>query len=266
MKKDSIQDQWDKAAKAWVDFVRTGKDYYRTELNHPAMLEVLGDIRGRRILDLGCGEGWNTRIVAKKGANVTGVDFSVRLIDYAALQEKKDKLGIDYLVLDACNLHKFKRNSFDIVICFMALQDIDNYQDAIKEVHRVLKKGGRFVFAVPHPCFEKRMDGDKVISGWEHKKKTKDKSDKGAPFLKVDRYFDTCGYTIAWNMKRLTHHFETTSFHRTLSDYADALYKAGLMISRLKEPKPTKRGLAKHPGLKKVLKIPQSIVVEAVKC
>lgn len=247
MKKDIIQTQWDKAAKAWVDFVRTGKDYYRTELNHPAMLEILGDIRGRRILDLGCGEGCSTRIVAKKGANVTGVDFSVRLIDYAALQEKKDKLGIDYLVLDGCNLCKFKRNSFDIVICFMALQDIDNYQDAIKEVHRILKKGGRFVFAIPHPCFERRIVGDKVISG-------------------VDRYFDTCGYTIAWNMKRLTHHFETTSFHRTLSDYADALYNAGLMISRLKEPKPTKGGLAKHPALKRVLRIPQSIVVEAVKC
>ncbi|MDH5185630.1 MAG: SAM-dependent methyltransferase, partial [candidate division WOR-3 bacterium] len=73
MKKDSIQKQWDKAAEAWADFVRTGRDYSRFEMNNPAMFKLLGDIRGKKILDLACGEGYNSRIMASKGAKVTGV-------------------------------------------------------------------------------------------------------------------------------------------------------------------------------------------------
>jgi hypothetical protein len=66
-------------------------------------------------------------------------------------------------------------------------------------------------------------------------------------------------------MKQLSHHFVTTSFHRTVTDYADALFDARFLISKLKEPKPTKKGLALYPELKKNLRIAQSIVIEAVK-
>lgn len=267
MKRDSIQKQWDDAAEAWVDFVRTGKDYSRDEMNNPAMFEVLGNIRRKRILDLACGEGYNTRIMARKGAKVIGIDFSKKMIDFAIQQEEKEKLGIDYYVLDTCNLHILKNNTFDIVVCFMALQDIRNYQGAVKEVWRVLKKRGRFVFVIPHPCFEIRIIGGKIIGGWVYKKGTKDKSTENALYKKVDRYFDTHRDIVSWEMERLTKHFKTTSFHRTLTGYADALHNAGLMISRLKEPKPTKRGLAKYPiYFKKTLRIPDSIVIEAVKC
>lgn len=66
MKKNSLAQQWDDAAETWVDFVRTHKDYDREDLNNPAIFEMLCDIRGKRILDLGCGEGYNSRIMAKK--------------------------------------------------------------------------------------------------------------------------------------------------------------------------------------------------------
>lgn len=279
MKENSIQKQWDVAAEAWVDFVRTGKDWTREYLNNPAMFKMLGNIRGKIILDLGCGEGYNTRIMAKKGAKVTGVDFSKKMVDLAVKEEKRKKLGIDYHASDAYNLRMFKNKTFDIVACFMALQDIKDYKGAIKEVSRVLKKYGRFVFVIPHPCFEVRIIGDKKIGGWEYKKGTKersidnvpywtkDKLIKNALYYTVDRYFDTRKDVILWKMERLTKHFETTSFHRTLTDYSDALYSAGFLISRLKEPKPTKRGLAKHPEyFEGNLRIPQFIVVEAVKC
>lgn len=257
-----IQAEWDTAARAWVDFVRTGKDYHRDELNNPAMFEILGDICEKKILDLACGEGYNARIMAKKGAQVTGVDFSEEMINFAIQAEKEDILGIDYYVLDACSLYIFGENTFDIVTCFMALQDIENYQDAIKEAARVLKDGGRFVFVIPHPCFEKRVLNGTIIGGWEYKG---EKSPENALYYKMDKYFDTHGYTISWDMERLHHHFQTTSFHRTLTDYTNALHNAGLMISKLKEPKPTKKGLKKH-CMKESLRIPQSIVIEAVKC
>ena len=166
MKKDSVQKQWDTAVEPWVDFVCTRKDYFRDEMNNPAMLELFGDIRGKRILDLGCGEGDNSRIMARNGAKVTGVDFSKKMIDFAIQQEKNEGFGIDYYVLNASNLHTFKENAFDIVICFMALQDIEDYQDAIKEAYRVLRKCGRFASSIPHPCFE--VKSQSTLSSGQH--------------------------------------------------------------------------------------------------
>ena len=135
-----LKKQWDSVVEAWSDFVRAGRDYYRDEMNNPAMFEMLGNIRAKKMLDLGCGEGYNSRIMARKGAEVTGVDFSKKMIRAAIELEDKERLGIEYLVADACDLHMFKSKIFDVVTCFMALQDIENYQDAVREAFRILKR------------------------------------------------------------------------------------------------------------------------------
>jgi hypothetical protein len=66
-------------------------------------------------------------------------------------------------------------------------------------------------------------------------------------------------------MKRLEKPFRTTSFHTTFTDYFDALYKSRLFVSRLVEPKPTKRGLLEHPSLREHLITPESVIIEAIK-
>ena len=246
-KKESIKKEWNDAAEPWVDFVRKGKDYYRDELNNPATFRLIGDVRDRLVLDLACGEGYNTRILARKGAKVTGVDFSEKLIELARRQEAKEKLGICYYVLDATDLKEFSGNHFDLVACFMSLQDIENYEKAISEVARVLKNRGRFVFSVPHPCFETIIADGKRVSA-------------------ARRYFGIVKYPVQWEMERLVKPFTTTSFHRTLTDYFDALYKSKLVVSRLIEPRPTQEGLQKHPQLREVLVTPQSIIIESIKC
>ena len=121
------------------------------------------------------------------------------------------------------------------------------------------------MFAIPHPCFETRIRDNKVYGEWAFKKQTEPGIPENALHYKVDRYFDNHRFIVPWKMKRLTQQFETTSFHRTLSDYAQALNQAGFGISRLNEPRPTKGGMEKHPLMKLNLRIPQSIVVEAVK-
>ena len=244
--KDSVMNQWDDAAESWADFVRQGKDYYRDELNNPAAFRLIGNVKGQLVLDLACGEGYNTRILARKGARVTGADFSARLIGVARIEEAKERLGIDYRVSDAADLSEFSGNCFDLVTCFMALQDIKNYERAVSEVARVLKNKGRFVFSIPHPCFEMVVD-------------------KGNRISTTTRYFGAAEDHIRWKMERLLKPFETTSFHRTLTDYFSVLHKNRLLIRRLVEPQPTKQGIKKHPPLKEVLLRPQSAVIEAVK-
>lgn len=88
---------------------------------------------------------------------------------------------------------------------------------------------------------------------------------EGERIRAVERYFRTMQYTIEWSMKRLTKPFKTTSFHRTLTEYFDALYRAKLVVTRLVEPRPTRKMLQKYPGLQDVLEIPQSSVIESVK-
>lgn len=238
-KKESVKKEWNDAAESWADFVRKGKDYYRDELNNPATFKLIGDVRGRLVLDLACGEGYNTRILARKGAKVTGVDYSEKLVELAQREEAKEKLGICYGVLDAADLSNLSSNHFDLVTCFMSLQDIENYKVAISEVARVLKNRCRFVFSIPHPCFETA----------------------GA----TRSYFEVIRYPVQWKMKRLVKPFRTTSFHRTLTDYFDALYRSRLFASRLVEPRPTREGLLKYPPLREVLVIPQSIIIESIK-
>jgi len=259
-KKDEVMRVWDEASEAWMSFVREGKDYYRDWLNNPATFKLIGDIEGKRVLDIACGEGYNTRLLAKKGADVTGVDISEKMIEQARQKETEENLGITYIVSDAASLKALPSNHFDLATCFMSLQDIENLDDAISEAARVLKKKGRFVFSIPHPCFEKIVKDNK---GWRWRNKSAARTDEDEGQRKGE-YFDNVKYEIHWTMERLTRPFKTISFHRTLTDYSQALFQNGFHISRLVEPKPTMEGISKHPPLGKVLETPQSIIFEAV--
>jgi ubiquinone/menaquinone biosynthesis C-methylase UbiE len=165
--KKSVKKEWDDASEAWADFVRKDKDYCRTEMNNPATFKLIGDVKGKHVLDITCGEGYNTRILAKKGAKVTGVDFSKKLIELAKQEEAKEKLGICYHVLDAAYLKGFPSDHFDIVTCFMAVQDIEDYETAISEVARVLRNHGRFIFSITHPCFETIIVKAERVKAWQ---------------------------------------------------------------------------------------------------
>jgi len=239
-------DAWDVAAEGWVDFVRTGKDYFRDSLNNPPTFKLIGNVKEKKVLDLACGEGYNTRILARKGAKVTGVDHSRKLIYFARAEERRERLGIRYYAMDANCLKGISDSSIDLVTCFMALQDIEDYEGAVAEVARVLKHSGCFVFSIPHPCFESLVVNGVKINA-------------------AERYFEKIEYPIEWNMERLRKHFKTVSFHRTLTDYSLALVRSGLFISRLVEPRPTREAVRKHRGLRDELIRPQSIIFGSIK-
>jgi ubiquinone/menaquinone biosynthesis C-methylase UbiE len=264
---DRLALEWNTAGESWADFVREGKDHYREEMNNPAFFKLIGNVRGKRVLDLACGEGYNTRILARKGARVVGVDFSRKLIELAKQKDMVDRLGIDYCVSDAGDLRTLSSDWFDVVTCSMALMDIEDYEDAVREVARVLKKSGRFVFSITHPCFEwgSTMANGQSLGEWKYEAGTENTPERKALHLEVKRYFGIVRCTTSWTMKRLVAPFKTTSFHRTLTDYFQVLYKNGLLVQRLVEPRPTNVGAQKYPGLRKHKKIPHAVIIEAVK-
>jgi ubiquinone/menaquinone biosynthesis C-methylase UbiE len=263
---DKVSREWDEASKSWADFVRMGKDYFREEMNNPATLRMIGNVKDKQLLDLSCGEGYNTRILAKKGARVIGVDFSKKMIILARQREKRDRLGIRYYVSDAADLKELENERFDVVTCFMALMDIERYEDAISQVARVLKNDGRFVFSITHPCFEYGDTvGGEPIGEWKYEEGKENAAERKAVHLEVRKYFGITKCEVSWDMERLVKPFQTTSFHRTLTDYFQALHKSGFVVTRLVEPKPTSKGVSEYPSLRKHTLIPHSIIIEAIR-
>jgi SAM-dependent methyltransferase len=148
----------------------------------------------------------------------------------------------------------------------MALMDIERYEDAISQVARVLKKNGRFVFSITHPCFEYGDTvGGEQIAEWKHDEGKENATERRTMHLEVRKYFGITRCEVVWDMERLVKPFQTTSFHRTLTDYFRALHKSGFVVTRLVEPKPTSKGVSEYPSLKKHTLIPHSMIIEAMK-
>jgi SAM-dependent methyltransferase len=256
--------RWNQGAKSWVEFVRGGKNYYSEYLNGPALKRMIGDVEGKKVLDIGCGEGYFSRFFARKGASVVGVDLSDALIKAAVEEEQKQPLGVKYFVADAANVNMLESESFDIAFCYMALLDIRDFEGAISEASRVLKTWGRFVVLIEHPCFTlfRVLDG-KPVSGW----KTRFLEDGSKEYLYywTADYLVRHSYTVEWKHDRMPSIFVTTGFHRPLCDYVNALNKNGLVVTRLDEPQPLEEGVRLHPPMKKHYRVPQSIIIEATK-
>src|SRR5262245_26881124 len=95
---------WNGNAKAWTQLARAGYDVYRDYLNTPAFFAMLADVTGLAGLDIGCGEGHNTRLLATRGAHVTAIDIAEDFIASARQAEALEPLGIEYHVASAVEL------------------------------------------------------------------------------------------------------------------------------------------------------------------
>jgi len=245
---------WDHGADAWDDFVETGKDWYRDELNAPALLAACGEVRALRVLDIGCGQGYFSRLLARKGAKVTGVDVSEQQVANARRHEAEEPLGIHYLVLDAARLEeRLPEGSFDMVTACFALGDTSDPGAVVQAVSRVLRPGGRFVLSDAHPCT------DIPFREW-------DRDDDGRRrSLKIDRYFETGPFNCRWNMKRLKYHWDSPGRRHTLEQSSRAFEQAGFLIRRIREPRPTLEQVAARPELEDCYRLPYLLVFDLVK-
>src|SRR5262249_49937783 len=132
---------WNSNANAWTKLARAGYDVYRDYLNTPAFFQILPDVTGASGLDIGCGEGHNTRLLAKRGAKMTAIDIAEDFIANASQLEELEALGIDYRVASAVNL-PFADASFDFATGFMSFMDIPELDRVLVEAHRILKPHG----------------------------------------------------------------------------------------------------------------------------
>jgi len=230
---------WDENAVAWAAEVRLGRDLAREFLNNPAFLAFVGDLNDQDVLDAGCGEGYNTRILARRGARMTGVDLSERMIALAREEERRQPLGIRYLHTSYADLGELADASFDAVVSFMALMDGPHFDRAMAESFRILRPGGRLAFSITHPCFITKG------SRW-----LRDAEGRKVQWV-VGDYFNAAGWVDRWRFTDAppeAPEFAVPRFDRTLAEYLNTVLAAGLVLEQIAEPRPSEEYCAAHPS------------------
>jgi SAM-dependent methyltransferase len=248
---------WEAIADGWAERMRTNTDWNRPVILDRPHQELVGEVRGLRVLDAGCGEGRFARMLAQRGASVTGIDLSARMIAHARANEEEAPLGIEYRVADMSDQSQFGDASFDLAVAYLSIIDVPDYRRAISEIARVLAGGGRFVFSIVHPCFytpdsswEPRIPGIVPVR------------DRDRLYLKVDNYFPAREMRFRmWP----TAPAETVNYHRPLSDYAGALRDAGFLIRDILEPTPDPELAEKMDALKAFFRAPNFLIFDCLK-
>jgi ubiquinone/menaquinone biosynthesis C-methylase UbiE len=231
MNANDVAAHWESNAETWTIYSRAGYDKYRDTLNTPAFLNMLPPVAGLAGLDLGCGEGSNTRAVARLGARMTGLDIAPTFIRYARESETQAPLGIDYVLGDGQSID-FPEVSFDFVTAFMSMMDMADQRGVLKGVHRILKSGGFLQFSILHPCFVPP-------------KRRNVRNEAGEPIaVEIADYFDESdGRIERWIFSSIPQGeratltpFSIPRFHRTLTSWVSMIVEAGLVIEAFGEP------------------------------
>jgi len=235
---------WNGNADAWTLLARQGYDVYRDYLNTPAFFRMLPEVAGLRGLDLGCGEGYNTRELARRGAKMTAVDIAPTFVRHAVQAERDAPLDIAYAVASAVEL-PFPAQAFDFATGFMSFMDIPETDLVLAEAHRVLKPGGFLQFSISHPCLDT-----------PHRRNLRDASGRSYAVEVGDYFRRLDGEILEWlftaapeEARRGLPKFRMPRFTRTVSEWLNLLLAAGFVLERVEEPRPDDETVARRPDL-----------------
>ncbi|MDO5738921.1 MAG: class I SAM-dependent methyltransferase [Ornithinimicrobium sp.] len=172
----------------------------------PAMVELAGDVDGRRVLDAGCGSGPLSADLRDRGALVSGFDLSPAMVALA-----RERLGaeVDLKVADLAERLPYEDDSFDVVVCSLALHYLKDWVAPLTELRRVLRPGGHLVVSVPHPAA--------YLFNYQ-----------GSDYFALTQYSEEFEFG--------EQHAVLTYWHRPLHAITDAFTEAGWRISVVSEP------------------------------
>jgi len=229
-----LRDAWHANAADWIRWARTpGHDHFYWRFSRPSLLALLPP-PGRLTVDVGCGEGRLTRELHSLGHRILGIDVSPTLLAAARAAEP----ALPFALADAASLPLADRAA-DLVVCHLALQDIDDMPGAVAEASRVLCPGGHYCLTIVHPL-------------------------NGASLTAEERsYFKprVCSDTLERDGLRMTFVCED----RPLSHYFAALESASLLVEALREPVPDREHVADCPSMERWTRRPFFLQLRAVK-
>lgn len=238
---------WNEAAAAYNSLHEGDLSFVR--LGQQEILARLGDVAGLTILEIGCGSGQCCVALARQGAEVTGVDVSDAQLALAQKQAAAAGVPVRLLLGDGGALPPLSAAHFDAIIANFSLLYIEDITACLAECARLLRPGGRLIFAQDHPiraCFwDAEMEEESV--------------------LPARSYFDEA--PLHWTFTNTE--VAMISHHHTLAWWFSSLHEAGLQVTALRElPQPA--GWADDPNADEYTRdiavfLPQVMVIEAQK-
>lgn len=257
-------EEWNCVAKAWNKNMKDG-DWFQQNIIYPEILRIL-NVDGKRIIDIGCGNGHLSRFLTTRGAQMLGIDNSQQMLDCC----KAYNSDIQYEHLDITDNKLPYGDCFDVAIFNNSMQDMEKYEDGLSNAYRLLRKNGQLLIVVKHPCFHSRNkecgwrvtteNGDTFTTGHGLTDLEKNKTNYTADFFFIDDYFNKSEHTREW------YGLKTTSYARTLQDYINSVIQAGFTIKAISEPCPIPSGQAENPSLYALLtRVPNFIFIYSEK-
>lgn len=207
---------------------------YHSEVIWPNLKRLLADVSDKSVLDVACGQGYFSELLSGEGANVTAFDMGADLIAIAKKNaEKNSKNKIHYFVADAQNFSI--GDKFDVAICILALQNIENAKGTIESIKKSLKPKGKVILILNHPAFRIPKH-----SSWQY--------DQDIQYRRVDTYMseEKIKLDMTPGKKKQNEKEYTYSFHRPLQYYFKLFANAGFAVTRLEEWVSNRESVGKH--------------------
>lgn len=220
---------------------------YNEFIEQPAVKSLITSLKGKTVLDLGCGAGNFAKYCVENGAaQVVGLDISEKMINKAKRDNTHGKITYIRMPMEDFEL---SGEQFDIVTSSLAINYIKDYNGIIAKVSRFLKAGGECIISMEHPISTARKAKDNWIT-----------DEKGQRLhYAVDHYQEEGERSREWFVDNVI------VYHRTFSTIINTFIDHGLMIERVLEPLPTAEGLEKMPKTINERRRPSFLVIKARK-
>ncbi|MBE6627830.1 MAG: class I SAM-dependent methyltransferase [Ruminococcaceae bacterium] len=213
----------------------------------PALLSMMPDLKGKRVLDLGCGYGEHCKLFVDRGAErVVGIDISKKMLEIAKTENSDPK--IEYRNMPMENLNVLNE-TFDVAVSSLALHYVEDFYGVVKSIYHLLDRNGIFLFSQEHPLVTCHGQGNR----W-----TKDKNGEKI-HLNLSNYGISGERTTTWFVDDLK------IYHRTFSEIINTLTEVGFTIEKMIEPLPTEELLARYPDHKDLFHKPDFLLLKVKK-
>ena len=213
----------------------------------PALFSMMPDLKGKKVLDLGCGFGEHCRQFVNRGAEkVVGIDISEKMLEVARVENCDPK--ITYLNMPMEDIAELQ-DTFDIVISSLAFHYVEDFEGVIKNIYNLLKENGIFIFSQENPLCTCHSGGDR----W-----TRDENGNKL-------YMNLADYGVEGERKTVWFVDDVKIYHRTFSTIVNALIEAGFTIEKMIEPLPTEELLEKYPDYGDLFHKPDFLLIRVKK-